>query len=239
MEGSNPVSTPWIFGGYYLIGGCRRPAWMDSSLLPEVLWSASENISPKYPDDWVFYWTHQRAQEEQMAARLRLTQAQFEELQREFDEYLLAGRFGYPNVYLAIDLARQFAARYLGHLTDIRLISIALPEPFVDEFLRECAPPPGVAEGGVYLTLKRRQPEPDGGIILGYEVLGFDGADFASYFYGGIEKDFYERLGISYNPYGLIDSSELALAGAELLRSGEIVPEKGYWAVWRMMEYPL
>ena len=77
---------------------------------------------------------------------------------------------------------------------------------------------------------------------LGFEVLGFDYADFDSLFCSSSSSDeeVLRKYGINFNQYGLIDKFEDTISIVRDIQE-EILEyvEQGYWASWLVSEYPL
>ena len=231
----------YIIGGYYLVQGTQRKDWMDENLLPPVFWSVSRCICEIRPDSWVFTWvTEQTArQRKAMRERLQLGERDFYEMQARFDRLLDDDAFGWPNVFLDADLARDFYATYLRHLPDIKLLSIALPDVYWTAFIEETAPPENVGESGVRRMLGKRQALGASASARGFEVLGFDGAGFHSFVCHSLETDYDTRLQITLGPNGLIEDYEDAVRAAEYTALDKVGAEPELWRPWLVSEHSL
>jgi hypothetical protein len=119
------------------------------------------------------------------------------------------------------------------------LIGIALPESDVQEFIDEFEPRGNVAENGVRQKLRQYQRVESQATPLGYDVIGYDGADFHSLICGSMEAEVHSQYGIRFNRYGLVDSFEDTIPIIRDIRSGAVVAEEGHWASWLISEYPL
>lgn len=231
----------FVIGGYYLIQGVARADWMDSALLPSPFWSVSRCICRSWPDSWIFTWTtdsRSQQQRQQFREVLGLDEAGFQLLQEKFDELLNRDAFGFPNVFYSLHLARDFYSEFLSHLPNVRLLSAALPEVYVDTFIEEYTPGQGIGESGVRRKLREHIPIESHSRFRGFEVLGFNYANFCSFVCNSLETGYHTRLGIAFNQNGLIDQYEEAARAAEYTNQNEVGAEPYWWLPWLISEYP-
>jgi len=232
----------FIVGGYYLVKGAKLQKWMNTKLLPPVIWSASRCICEKVPDAWIFSWTENpnpREERRKYQQDLGLTNAQFLELQKLFDTLLDQNEFGYPNVYMSYRLALDFYSQFFRRIPDLKLISIALPKVDVQGFIDKHEPRENIAENGVRKKLRQFQRLESDAFPIGYDVIGYDYADFHSLICGSMEQEIYSKYGVRFNSYGLIDSFEDTISIIRDIRSGALMAEEGYWASWLIAEHSL
>ena len=232
----------YILGGYYLIQGAKPQPWMNAKLLPPVIWSACSCVCKKVPDAWVFTWTVKpdpHEDQKKFQKDLGLTDTQFLELQNYFDKLLNENEFGYPNVFMSCALAQQAYSQTFYKLPDLKLISISLPWNEVQNFIDEFEPKNNVGENGVRKKLRQFQQVESFASPIGFEVIGYDYADFHSLICGSMEQEIVDNYGVRFNSYGLIDSFEKTLPIVRDIRSGALPAESGYWASWLISEYPL
>ena len=230
-----------IVGGYYLVQGTQRKGWMDENLLPSVFWSISRCICEIFPDSWVFTWVTDQTARRREAIReiLQLSEIEFFQMQTRFDRLLDNDEFGWPNVFLDADLARDFYASHLDHLPNIKLLSIALPEVYWTEFIEESAPSENVGESGVRRMLRKRQALRASASVRGFEILGFDLAGFHSFVCNSLETDYHTRLNITLGPNGLIEDYEDAVRAADYTALDEVMAEPALWRPWLVSEHSL
>jgi hypothetical protein len=160
-------------------------------------------------------------------------------LQARFDKLLQDDKFGFPNVFFDLDLARDFYTRYLQHLPDVKLLSIALPEIYWAEFIKEFTNPDGVAENGVRKKLRERNKLEREALGRGFEILGYDCASFCSFVCNSLEGEYHTKLGITFNANGLIDDYEHAVRAADFTTLDEVNAEPLWWRPWSVSEYAL
>jgi hypothetical protein len=119
------------------------------------------------------------------------------------------------------------------------LISISLPKEEVENFIEENKPSQGIGENGITIKLRQCQILEEGGKCLGFEVLGYDYADFHSLVCGSMEEEINSKYKVNFNQYGLIDRFEDTISIVRDIREGTLDAEEGYWASWLVSEYPL
>lgn len=234
--------TEFIVGGYYFVQGSKLQSWMNAKILPPFIWSASRCLCEKVPDAWIFPWNNNpdpREERNRYQSALGLNNDEFKELQSQFDKLFDVDEFGYPNVFMSRTLAEDFYARYFYKLPNIKLISISLPEDEVANFIKEYKLPKGAGENGITKKLRQHQILETDGICLGFEVLGYDYADFHSLICGSLEEELVSKYKIKFNQFGLIDRFESTISVVRDIREGTLFPEEGYWASWLVSEYTL
>jgi len=214
---------------------------MHKDLLPPMLWSASTHICKSLPDAWVFTWTadkHSVTERETYRNSLNLSQNKFLEMQTWFDALLNEDLFGYPNVFFDLEYARLAYHRFF-QIPNVKLLSIALSEIFVDDFIEEFTPGPGIGENGVRKKLRQKVALEEDGQFLGYEILGHDYANFCSFLCNSLEKEYQTGLGIAFNEFGLIQTYGDALKAAEYTMRPDVGAEPLSWHPWRVSKYTL
>jgi hypothetical protein len=228
----------FFVGGYFLVQGIQRANWMNKKLLPAKFWTVSSCICEIYPDVWVFNWSSRPSGDYPQI--LNLDDKGFESLQTWADELMSQDEMGWPNVFINIATARQFYARYLSHLPDIKLLSIALPEIYLAEYIEENSPDPGGSAGGIYTKLQHQQLVGDNAISRGFEILGEEcEGQFHSFVCNGLETEYHDRLDISLNQHGLIDRYEEAVKATDYTNLDEVGAEPVLWQPWLISEHPL
>lgn len=231
----------FIVGGYYLIQGAPTQKWMNAELLPPILWSASRCICEKVPDAWIFPWTTKpdpQIERDTYQEALGLNDIEFIGLQKLFDTHLRENDFGYPNVFMGYQLAQRAYSQFFYQLPNLKLVSIALPENEVQNFIDAFKQQGNVAENGVPKKLRQYQKLDLQATPIGYEVIGFDGADFHSLICSSMEEEVNSEYGVNFNRYGLMSKFEEVAHIVQDIRSGSLVVEEGYWAPWLISEYP-
>jgi hypothetical protein len=230
--------------GYYLIQGSGKQYWMDrNNLLPAKIWSGSRHICQKFPDSWILGWSSNRGEledkreQENARAITKLSVDEFSLAQKEFNEMLQANQFGFPNVFMEPDVALEKYHRYFAAISDLKLLCLGLPETCLEQFFTyyntQGFKP--FTLNVVYLKLSQREDCPVNSVI-GCDLLGFDGADYCSFLCGSMESKIYEKYGVRYNQYGLIDEFNKAEEVAQAIINGVEKAEEGFWAPWLVYE---
>jgi hypothetical protein len=231
----------FFVGGYFLVQGVQAADWMNKALLPAKFWTVSNCICTIYPDAWIYSWTTKSpVNEKDYHQILKLDDETFTSLQAWADEMFNKDELGWPNVFLKKETARQFYVQYLKHIPDIKLLSIALSEDYWNEFIEENKPDEGMGEGGVYRKLLQKQLLDRDAITRGFEILGDEwGGQFHSFVCNHLEKEYEERLHITFNQYGLIDLYEDAIRAANHTNLDEVQAEPVLWQPWLISEHSL
>lgn len=231
----------FYLGGYYLVEGAPRPDWV-APFLPDTLWTVSACICPTYPDSWGLSWVSESEEDlQKIRDRLGLENKTFQELRREIDTAFLQERFGWPNVWLDLADARSFQRRYLRSLSRLKLLAIALPEIYVEDFLREEAPAhPNAGEIGVHQRILRRERWESAGDFRGFDILGVAiSGSLHTFVCNGLEDLYRDQLGIAPNQHGLIAGYDDAVRAAEYTNLETTAAEPVGWYPWLVEEYPL
>ncbi|MFY0570970.1 hypothetical protein ACN28E_45050 [Archangium lansingense] len=236
----NPLhESRLVSGGYLVARPAERAPFMDASLVPSRLQSASGCIAPIAPDTWAIDWASCDSAERSAAAtRFGVPPERLAELiawaTRRFDVDFL-----WPNVFLTLEAAREFCATFVPADSDAFVLGLALASEDVEDFLQQTAPPPREGETGLHRCLARRLPPAEGGVRLGSEVLGAElGGTFHSYLCNGLERTFAQQLGARPNEHGLFDDHALARQCAAYAGHEDVGAEPVPWLAWVLLEYP-
>ena len=231
----------FFVGGYFLVQGVQLAEQMNKTLLPTKFWTVSQCLCEIYPDSWVFSWgTKSSHDDKDYQAILKLDNDTFQLMQAWADEIFNKGELGWPYVFMNVETAQQFYTQYLQHIPDIKLLSIALADPYWAEFIEDNKPAQGKGEGGIYKKLVQKQVYDGNGIVRGFEILGEEwGEWFHSFVCNSLEDEYVERLHISLNQNGLIDRYEDAVRATYHTNLDEVGAEPVLWLPWLISEYPL
>src|SRR5690349_19852869 len=107
---------------------------MNNKLIPKTILSVSECICDVYPKTTLL-WGGSNEEKRKYAQQLNVSPGTYNEIEKWVEDKLEAGVFGYPQVFTTIELAREFLAKFLCHLSDTKIIGIGLPEEYVEEFI--------------------------------------------------------------------------------------------------------
>ena len=155
-----------------------------------------------------------------------------------------ASQLLWPNVLVSLATARELLERFMPDRQDLRLLGIALAEQHVPTFLASLAPDcpsgacPRIGLPGVCQALERTEALPDGGEVLGFEILGMaDAPPFHSWLCNGLHELTAKELGIRPNARGFIDGQADVEKVAEFCNRPDTPGEPTSWGAWRIVEY--
>jgi len=228
-----------IAAGFFVTKTVARDANRSPDLLPPWLVSLSGCIAPSYQVYWG--WEVEKCRREAVAFGLP------EDRLAELHPWEKAHGITHPNVFHTLHDAREFVAAFLPAQQDVIILGAALPLALTDEFLvdhrqrcyhsqtdtytDEC--------WGVNLVLATRQPLPDGGEQLGFEMVLFEPHLSCSWLCTRTERDVFNALGIRPNAHGLIETYEDALRVDAWLQEHPERREPGPCYPWLVARYPV
>ncbi|WP_148273216.1 hypothetical protein [Stigmatella aurantiaca] len=225
--------------GYLVARPVDRTAFMDASLLPPRVRTASSCLARIAPDTWALAWaSFDEAERCEAASRFGIPPSRIAELMdwvtQRFDEDFL-----WPNLFLTLEGAREFCATFVPEDSDAGILGLALSCEDADDLLRLTAPTLGEGETGLHRCLARRLPPREGGLCLGSEVLGVEaGGTLHSSLCNGLERAFAQQWSAQPNAHGLFDDHALAQRCAVYAGRGEVGAEPVPWRAWVLTEYP-
>ncbi len=230
----------YYIGGYYLVEGTGIKNCMDSTLLPNKIWSISDCICALHPDLSALSWACcLEEREHEYQKKLNLTKEGFTALQREVDELFNANKLGWLQTFIDRDAAIHYARKYLGDIPDLKLLMIATTREAKDFFLKEEEPKDNQGEVGVYLCLKQGLTVKNQDNLKGFEILGYEHGGFHSFLCNSLEKDFFEKLNIRLNENGLIESHAEGEKAVKYASDPNVGAEPVLWMPWAVYEIPL
>lgn len=250
---AEPLAADFVSGGYVLVqpyvpAPDRPPGFMPSGLVGSPVITLAQCMAEILPDEWAFgTWLPlpTRPQREAGAAEWGIPASRIDELVTWSAESIREGHVLHHDAFADVESARKFAARFLSHRHEVRLIGLGLHRNLVDDYLRdveihaEITPgfpggPNGVRDGvarGVALAV--------GGSGLGYEVLDVKlGESNHSWHCYHTEQQIADACGAVSGAHGLIQDYEDALRVATWCSANVKCPPN-VWRAWRVEEYDL
>ena len=211
---------------------------MNVELLPDRILTASHCLVDLAPDTWAISWTGDTMESRrEAAARFGLTEQGLRELMDWSTAAIDSGSLGWPSVFLDVDNAIEFRARFLPASVDAVVFGIALPADLRDEFLEETRPGPQEGTPGVVMALQANATQDERGRLLGFDVLGWDYGGFHSYICNGLETEFQRALGLRPNAHGFFATEQEARRCAEHAGLETTAAEPALWLPWRVALY--
>ncbi|WP_226671103.1 hypothetical protein [Metabacillus litoralis] len=231
----------YISGGYYIVSPIKRDDYMDKTILPETILSASECLCDFYPEVNIL-WGGSAKNKKSYAKELKLSKEKFVQMEKWVEENFEQKKNQFPQLFTTVNLAKEFSKMFLSHMNDIRIIGIGLPENLVEEFLEEeetLTKPDNERYGIETLLLNKTKLETEVTLIKGYEVLGFEFGKFHSYICNSLEKDYKKECSFSLNENGFISTLDMALDCCIYSNDEELGTEPVLWLPWVICEYEL
>ena len=231
------MTGKYVAGPYLLVKPGDR--------LPADALSVSSCLADAVPDSWAIEWAKvEDAERVERAARVGISSGVLPKVIEWATEHFDGGGFAWPNVFLDLEVAREFQRRFLTG--SIRLLQISLPQNLVESFLSMAGPPPQqpgyapVGATGVYEALSARNPLTDRSGVRGFEVLGYDSAGrFESFRGNGLETELQHVFNIQFNQWGLIEDEATALQCAEYANDPQVSTCATVWHPWLIVEHSL
>jgi hypothetical protein len=226
-----------VAGGYLLVVPFVVPEWLANPRLPALMISADAFLAAIGPGPWALPWVDQCETHRQERADFGIDDATLPDVSAWVEEMREAGEWAWPRIFTGLEPAREFLDRF--HPTGApKIVGLGLPPEFLDEVLDEHPDVPGMGVDGYIETLRRRQPLAEGGVELGYEILGEEpGGDFDSWHVNHLEPLVHRELGIAVNQYGLIDNLDAARRAAEFIGQPDVPAEPVSWRPWLLVAY--
>jgi len=226
------MKSEWIQAGFFLIKEAAPPP-SDRQFLPPWIITASECIVDVYPGFWAIKSAETPPEElAKVREELKLTESEFEDLHSWVDLSLASSDLGWPNVFLNLRAAREFKRRFMAAVAGVHLIGLVIAADDVEEFTSD---PSSMGE-----VASKRLPPDDSGVFLGFDVLGVEyGGSLHTFSCNGLERDYVEKFGITFNAHGLITDLDQALAAAEYTNCDETGAEPVPWCAVKLYEFDL
>jgi hypothetical protein len=225
--------------GYFLSRDLVRPDQRSADLLPERLVSASECLASFVPGTWTLTWVHLGEEARQKSAldfglSPETLPSVMESATASFER-----DWGWPYVFYTLAGARRFHSSFLSSVPAVRLFGLALPQDLFAAFSEAAEPGTGEGETGFLTCAKAGQALEAGGVVLGWELLGFEHGMFHSWLCNGLERDVSQVLSIRPNTHGLISSLDDARRAADYCGQESVGAEPALWQPWLVVEYSL
>lgn len=235
----DPVAGDHLAGGYFVARlPPGPPPWMPERLGVGRAISASPDLVHIFPTPT---WANDF---QTLASDFGLNPDERAAAGQSADDLLAAGAFGWPNVFFDLQDAEAFRDRFASRRDEIVVIGIGLRLGHAKQFLEDIAAglhrlnvDAGVGPAGVTELLERRELLAHGGTTLGYELLGMDVPPLTSWAANALPLLVHDRLRISVNENGLIDSFQDAARAAEFISSPDVPSEPFNWTPWLIVEY--
>jgi hypothetical protein len=222
--------------GYIVTRQVPRPAYMDASLLPSHILTASECIGDMFPSRWALSWTSMSKKDRLAAAtKFGLAKEDLPRLNEHMTTAMSQNEFGWPCFWLSSHAACATVNEFVPAHSDLVLLGLGLPRDLVDGFLTKMG---AKDQSGVCTMLRSGKSLAPGGTPLGWEPLGYEwGGSFHSWLCNRLEREAWAKLGIRPAPNGFLATEADARAVAGLAEQGNAEPVP--WLPFQIAEYKI
>ena len=230
-----PGSFRWA--GFFITKKIPLPDWFNRSLLPAELLSLSTCLAPTIPDTWCLSWATKSDEKiQKIASHFALAPGPLKQLTEWVSSRFDQTHFGWPNVCLSLDAARELMKMFFAHTPGLILAGLGIDQALAREFLDEqlaAGGKPGVAE-----AIGLNQPLRPDAKPLGFDVLGYENGGFHSWLCNGFETQVNEKLNIQAQTLGLLKTYGEAERIAEYCNDAANGAEPVHWHPWLVTEIP-
>lgn len=235
------AALPLVAAGYLLVMPQPRPVWADARLQPDMIFSLSEELCPRFPLPQALAWVQVTPQDRSDYYAALGLQAERHTEATQWATAAFETVFGWPGVFYS--LAGAVAARATFGL-QARAVGVGLPAALASEFIAATAPPPPQSgygpngASGFYQTAQSRRPLETGGALLGFELLNVHAGQLNdSWIANGLDRHCADKLGIKTNVHGLLPDLAAALDCLDEIDRAEVGAEPGPWFPVGLVEY--
>lgn len=228
----NYLNENFYLGAYYILKTTPRAEWMNSNVLHGTVLSASRCICSFYPDINLI-WSESDKKRENYRKSLGLDISTYIKMEQWVNEEF-EKKFYFPDVFNSYECAVEFIHNFLSNENNLKIIGIALPNIYKNIFLED----QDDLTYGVCNNINQSLGIGSKGMILGYEILGFESGGFHSYICNGLEDDYYDKYKLKLNSYGLISTLEEAKILTDFTNDEIEGTEPVLWLPWILLEYP-
>jgi hypothetical protein len=214
--------------GYYIVEPAPKP--QHCKLNCGQILTVSDCICILHPNLKGSYWDNYEDEESNYQKRLGLSDESFIDMKATVSQLVDARNLEIDSRFANLSDAISFYNKYMRHLTNLRIVSIALGDAFKDVLIN--------ALNGVSCNLTSmvlNDVETDGN-LLGYDILGWDLSSFHSYVCNSLENDISAVYPLKVDSFGIIQNQY-----DECIKIAEYIRGKGEpvdWLPFAMYEYP-
>ncbi|MEZ5015461.1 MAG: hypothetical protein R2800_00260 [Flavipsychrobacter sp.] len=228
----------FYIGGYYLVEGTSLHDYMNSSVLPNKIWSVSNCICNIHPNLSALSWSS-CSDEDRLAykQKLSLTKEEFQLLQEETDNLFNDKKVGWVEMFTDREASISFAKKHLTNIENIKLLMIATSAEYRNRFLQQAKTEE--ANTGVHHCLQKGNMVENNDNFKGFDILGFELGSFHSFICNSLETEFTTKLYITLNENGLINSYTDAQKANDYMLDPYYTKEHILWMPWAVYELQL
>ena len=220
----------FVFGGYLIVRGVEKPDWISDKVRCSPIWAITDCICGFIPCHGLLPGTSLSSEEQREFSHVTGLKAEsVASLKSEIEEMLAQKTMGWPNTFISLESASALYRKYLQRAENHRILGIAFSGEAAKELVADAAAPPRIPCGMAELLVER-QEIPANSRILGFEILGLEYCgSFHSFLCNGLEADYSEKLSITLNETGRIDTWEEARRAADYTNDESVGAEPVPW----------
>ncbi|MBN2193313.1 MAG: hypothetical protein JW751_10900 [Polyangiaceae bacterium] len=228
----------FVFGGYLVTRPVERAELSKAGLLLERVTTASDCLAKFLPDTWALSWSADEERRAECVAAFGIELERVNQLVSLVDDLFNAQRVLWARFVTDMDAVASIL-RAAAPKNDCVLLGLALHESLVDSFVKDVGEVQA-PESMIVGQLTKRLPIPEGGTLLGYEILGFElGATNAhSWLCNNLHETLADRHGERPGPLGLLTDYSTADRWADEA-TREQPGEPLLWLPWALVQFPL
>ena len=203
--------------GYYIVEPVLRPEYLCVDC--KKILTVSTCICNQYPSLYGSFWPNHSQEQIEYQKQLQLSNKEFKDMKETVSFLFNENKLEHDSRFAELSDAKDFYNKYLYHLPSLQIVSIALEDGYRDIFVNEIKD-----MNNIYSSLKAT---PVDGILLGYDILGWDYGSFHTYLCNGLDKDIMESFPLKVNELGLIQNPYM-----QIKKFAEYIADMGEPVVW-------
>ncbi len=193
----------YYLAGYYLIQ--TQPLNYGCFLGKEIL-NCSTCINLSLLDNFSWSWTCKEEDIIKVQSNFNIDLEIVRRIQDWTEQKDTEGKIGLYDVFNTLETAKEYFERFFSHLDKVKLLGLYLPEPETDRLKEEFKNENTYYEGIIKNVIKK-EPEPDTGSELGFDLIGIDiGGGLHTFHCHCMAGYLEEEFKVEVNELGLINS---------------------------------
>lgn len=203
--------------GYYIVEPVVKPEYVH--LECKKILTVSTCICNQHPSLYGTFWDNHLDEQMEYQKLLKLSDKEFEDMKETVSYLFCEHKLDHDSRFAELLDALNFYHKYLHYVPLLQIVSITLEDAYRDRFLDEIKD-----SNNIPFPLKEK---PAGGILLGYDILGWDYGSFHTYLCNSLEKDILEKYPLEVNELGFIQNPYM-----QVKKFAEYIAGKGEPVLW-------
>lgn len=203
--------------GNYIVEPVDKPKYLCMEC--KRILTVSTCICNQYPSLYGSFWDNHINEQIEYQKLLQLSDKEFESMKETVSFLFQEHKLDHDSRFAKFTDAKNFYSNYLYHLPSLQIVSISLEDAYRDSFLDEIKD-----MNNIPFPLKTN---PVDGILLGYDILGWDYGSFHTYLCNSLDKTISEKFHYSVNELGLIQNPYM-----QVRKFAEYIADMGEPVLW-------